>query len=351
MSPKPCVAARTTRAVRPVSSAFVATVVPWKIITTDSGRTPASARAARARSNARPGSAGVDGTFATRTSPPALVAIASVNVPPTSTPTTQPGSATGDVRGKVPDQRGHLLGECPHGLALHVPREAGEVQARDEDQVPARRPPVLIDRAGHLRRGPEDDGLPKRVLLGGGHRRRQPRLAGTAPGAIHVLVLPGHVPAGVPDQIPGVRAIPGEDRQMHADREFSRPPGRLELLPCQPGLLGEQRGADLDGHEPVREPARPPDGGLAHRADPQWRPVSPGRQRPDSDGRQVLTSTAGGEVTAPGTPHRVHAGDHPGNPLREPGTQPLELLLPPAEPDPEDEPSSRDEVGHRRILG
>ncbi len=89
--------ASTTRAVCPVSSALVATVVPWKIIFTAAGRTPASASAVSARSKARPGSAGVDGTLATRTSPSALVAMASVKVPPTSMPTTQPAAGPGSA--------------------------------------------------------------------------------------------------------------------------------------------------------------------------------------------------------------------------------------------------------------
>src|SRR5260221_4588126 len=220
MSLKPCVVARTTLAVWPVSSAFVAAVVPWKIIRTDSGSTPASASAASACMNASPGSPGVDGTFATRTLPSTLVAIASVNVPPMSMPTTQRESAapesvapesvaresaTGAVRRQVPDQRRHLGGKDLQSPPLHVPLEPREIEPGDKFQIAARRPPVFINRAGHLRRRPEDDGLAQRVGFGARHRRRQPRLAALAPRGLHVLVLPGHVTAAVPHQLPGAR--------------------------------------------------------------------------------------------------------------------------------------------------
>src|SRR5258706_1880847 len=158
MSLKPCVVARTTLAVWPVSSAFVAAVVPWKIIRTDSGSTPASASAASACTNASPGSPGVDGTFATRTLPSTLVAIASVNVPPMSMPTTQRESAapepvapesvapesvaresaTGAVRREVPDQRRHLSGKDLQSPPLHVPLEPREIEPGDKFQIAGR---------------------------------------------------------------------------------------------------------------------------------------------------------------------------------------------------------------------
>src|SRR5258708_27545722 len=231
MSLKPCVVARTTLAVWPVSSAFVAAVVPWKIIRTDSGSTPASASAASACTNASPGSPGVDGTFATRTLPSTLVAIASVNVPPMSMPTTQRESATGALRREVPDQRRHLGGKDLQSPPLHVPLEPREIEPGDKFQIAARRPPVFINRAGHLRRRPEDDGLAQRVGFGARHRRRQPRLAGLAPRVLHVLVLPGHVPAAVPDQLPGVPTVPGQDRPGPAGRESPPPPPPVPPLP------------------------------------------------------------------------------------------------------------------------
>src|SRR5262249_61870699 len=96
---------------------------------------------------------------------------------------------------------------------------------------------VLVERCGHLCRGPQDDGVPERGLIGGGHRRRKPRLACPASGALHVLVLPGPVAEGIPDQVPAVRAVPGEDWKVHADRELTCPPGRPERLPRPPPLL------------------------------------------------------------------------------------------------------------------
>ena len=70
--------ASTTRARPPVSSALVAIVVPWNSIRTSPGATPAAASPVTARSKARPGSAGVEGTLATLISPSAETAMASV---------------------------------------------------------------------------------------------------------------------------------------------------------------------------------------------------------------------------------------------------------------------------------
>src|SRR5262249_15086136 len=282
MSLKPSVVARTTEAACPVSSALVAAVVPWKIISTESGRTPASARATSARSNARPGSAGVDGTFATRTLPSELVAIASVNVPPISMPTTQPGSATSAIRGKLPDERRYLAGEDVQGSTLHLPGQPREVQTRDERQVASCCPPVIIDHGRHALGRAEDDGRTQRFFVRDRHWRRQPRVAGSAPSAFHVLVLPADVPAVILDQLPAVQAfgpVPCEHGQVDADREVPGSSRHLELLPGERDLVGQHRGADVGGHEPVRDPAGPPAGSLAHRADPQLQPPVPSGQR------------------------------------------------------------------------
>src|SRR5512143_3828998 len=89
MSRKPSVATKSTRPMRPVRTAFVAMVVPWESSRTSAGTNASTASSVDASARPIDGSSGVEGTFATRRLPSLPIATASVNVPPTSTATTQ----------------------------------------------------------------------------------------------------------------------------------------------------------------------------------------------------------------------------------------------------------------------
>ena len=190
-----------------MSSAFVAAVVPWKIIADGgpAGRRGRRASEASARSKASPGSSGVDGTLAISTRPSEVVAIASVKVPPMSMPTTQPvSSATAACPGQFPDSRRHLAGEQVERAALQVPWQAGEVRPGNEVQVAAGCPAVPVDLLSDLRRIAEHDRGAQRVVC----RRRSAAGAGRGspcpgPRGLHVVVFPGDVAVIVPDASSG----------------------------------------------------------------------------------------------------------------------------------------------------
>ena len=94
-SVKPSVATNAVRAPRPSSSALVATVIPCASSSTASGLAPArSSTTSIAAMTPCDWSAGVVGALAVCT-PPDATSTASVNVPPTSTPTSMPGPYPG----------------------------------------------------------------------------------------------------------------------------------------------------------------------------------------------------------------------------------------------------------------
>src|SRR3954469_16381535 len=94
MSQKPSVATRAVRAPLPSSSAFVATVMPCARISTSSGVAPAASSAARTASiTPSDWSRGVLGALAVCRRSPAT-STASVNVPPTSTPSSMAADRT-----------------------------------------------------------------------------------------------------------------------------------------------------------------------------------------------------------------------------------------------------------------
>ena len=86
---KPCVVISPTRAPFDSSTAFVATVVPWRMLRRSPTSIPASSQMRRTPAmTPSEGSAGVEGVF-TRYCPPPFPSLTrkrSVNVPPTSTP-------------------------------------------------------------------------------------------------------------------------------------------------------------------------------------------------------------------------------------------------------------------------
>ena len=88
---KPCVVISPTRAPFDSSTAFVATVVPWRMFLMSPTSIPASAQMRWTPvSTPSEGSAGVDGVFTRNRPPPSPFPSStrkrSVNVPPTSTP-------------------------------------------------------------------------------------------------------------------------------------------------------------------------------------------------------------------------------------------------------------------------
>src|ERR1022692_1009013 len=288
MSRNPAVVASTTFAVRPVSSAFVATVVPWKIIRMAAGTTPCAASEASARSNARPGSSGVDGTLAISTRPSEVVAIASVKVPPMSMPTTQPGSldsarpvsATAACPGQFPDSRHHLAGEQVKRPALQVPWQAGEVEPGNEVQVAAGCLAVPVDLASDLRRRAEHDRSTQCVFFRGRQWRGRQRVAFPGSRGLHVVVLPGDVAVIVADQLPRVLAVPGEDRQVDTDRERGAQAAGRPFLTGGRHLAGQRVGRPLVPNDAARPGSGPRNAGIAGPADPQWRAAGPGGPRP-----------------------------------------------------------------------
>ena len=86
---KPSVVISPTRAPFDSSTAFVATVVPWRMLRTSATPMPASSQMRRTPvSTPCDGSAGVDGVLTRNCAPPSESSTRkrSVNVPPTSTP-------------------------------------------------------------------------------------------------------------------------------------------------------------------------------------------------------------------------------------------------------------------------
>ena len=124
---KPSVVSSAVRAPRSSSSAFVATVMPWAKLATSRGPMPArSSTSATAAITPSDWSAGVVGTFPVKT-PAGEASTASVNVPPTSTPSDQrvgaelAASRHGaanlalSAAGRAPEHQGRVRFRCSEG--------------------------------------------------------------------------------------------------------------------------------------------------------------------------------------------------------------------------------------------
>jgi hypothetical protein len=150
MSRKPSVATRTVFAIRPVRIAFVATVVPCERSRTRDGLTPDSASSSRAATSPNEGSSGVEGTFATRKPPSLPTATASVNVPPTSTATTQVSGRTHlhdneQTANFSPDRRGESLHQGRRASTTAATEDRGRYRS---DATRSRSRPYTVPNAG-----------------------------------------------------------------------------------------------------------------------------------------------------------------------------------------------------------
>ncbi len=135
-SVNPSVAISAVRAPRSSSSAFVPTVIPWaKPSTAAARRRPAAAPPSTAASTPCDWSSGVVGAFAVCSVSPSKTT-ASVKVPPTSTPSSTPGSYRGP-RAQGPrrcgGQRQRSLRSVPSGSATRwTPSSAGSGIGKSE---------------------------------------------------------------------------------------------------------------------------------------------------------------------------------------------------------------------------